>query len=459
MHMLAAAVFASSASALVNVGIPLHVPLRSTALRMSVSTERPVWTELETRTADAATGYTLREGLVPSAAPQAIAPLMQHGDVAAESIVFYRDTNAWCPFCERVYLYLLEAGVEHEQTFVDISPGNKPDWYKEVIPTGQTPSLSLGGRPVWESNDIIEALEASIHSGGVRGRSLLPSSTPDRERVLAELKTLDDPAAGLKIGSAGYVYMRGASFGETPPEDGSNLPALKETFIDALQALETRLASTPGSYFESEFGVLDIALWPSLERQAAGLPAFRSFDLRGSTEFPAVAAWLKAMASRPAVRTVASDDGTLVRLFSRVFGMGGGSPPPDVTADFGGEAAIEAAAKLVRNRAAVAADIIHHASLASEAFSPEATLRVVDASLALVASRLNGEPVASSMAKTLVAVPKEEVGAAASVVSASLAFLRTRVSAPRDMTAEAAEQLRAACTVEAAMAYDRLGYN
>ena len=64
-------------------------------------------------------------------------------------------------------------------------------------------------------------------------------------------------------------------------------------------------------------GVLDIALWPSLERQAAGLPAFRSYDLRGSQQWPAVAAWLEAMDHRPSVRAVASDDGTLVRLLSR----------------------------------------------------------------------------------------------------------------------------------------------
>lgn len=421
-------------------------------------TEQPVWSALETRLASAATGYTLREGMVPASAPQSITELLRHDEVAAESVVFYRDTNAWCPFCERVYLYLLESGIEHEQTFVDISPGKKPDWYKEVVPTGQTPSLSLGGKPVWESNDIISALEEALHNGALSGKSMLPSEPDARERVLAELKSLDDPKTSLKIGSSGYVYMRGASFGETPPEDGSNLPELREAFLAALQALEERLASTSGPYFEEDFGVLDMALWPSLERQAAGLPAFRSFDLRGSKEFPAVAAWLEAMGSRPAVRAVASDDGTLVRLFSRVFGMGGGTPPPDVPADFGGEAAKEAAAKLVRNRAAVAADIVQHAALGS-GLDPEATLRVVDASLALVASRLGGEPVATSLATSLVDVAKEDVGAAASVVSAALAFLRTRVSAPRDMTASAAVQLRAACTVEAAMAYDRLGYN
>ena len=329
----------------------------------TVALRLAAWDSLETKLSTAATGYTLRNGMVPSSAPQATIRLAPHGDVAPESVVFYRDTNAWCPFCERVYLYLLEADINHEQTFVDISPGNKPAWYKEIIPTGQTPSISLGGKALWESNDIIEALESALDRGEQSGTSLLPSAGPDRERVLAELRTLDDPESGLKIGSAGYVYMRGGSFGEEPPEDGSNLPALREAFFEALRSLEARLSVTPGPYFEEDFGVLDIALWPSLERQAAGLPAFRSYELRGSQEFTAVSAWLEAMDHRPAVRAVASDDGTLVRLFSRVFGMGGGAPPADAAAAFGGDDATEAAAKLVRNRAAVAADIVKSASL------------------------------------------------------------------------------------------------
>merc|ERR1740130_843415 len=340
----------------------------------TVALRLAAWDSLETKLSTAATGYTLRNGMVPSSAPQATIRLAPHGDVAPESVVFYRDTNAWCPFCERVYLYLLEADINHEQTFVDISPGNKPAWY----------------------NDIIQALESALDRGEQSGTSLLPSAGPDRERVLAELRTLDDPESGLKIGSAGYVYMRGGSFGEEPPEDGSNLPALREAFFEALRSLEARLSVTPGPYFEEEFGVLDIALWPSLERQAAGLPAFRSYELRGSQEFTAVSAWLEAMDHRPAVRAVASDDGTLVRLFSRVFGMGGGAPPADAPADFGGDDANEAAAKLVRNRAAVAADIVQHAALSSR-LKPETTLGLVEASLALVASRLSGEPAVSSL--------------------------------------------------------------
>ena len=55
-----------------------------------------------------------------------------------------------------------------------------------------------------------------------------------------------------------------------------------------------------------------------------------------------------------------------VRLFSRVFGMAGGAPAEDVAAQFGGVDATEAAAKLVRNRAAVAADIVQHARQAQK---------------------------------------------------------------------------------------------
>ena len=80
-----------------------------------------------------------------------------------------------------------------------------------------------------------------------------------------------------------------------------------------------------------------------------------------------------------------------VRLFSRVFGMGGGAPAEDVATQFGGVDATEAAAKLVRNRAAVAADIVQHAALGTR-LTPKVTLGLVEASLALVASRLSGEP-------------------------------------------------------------------
>ena len=53
-----------------------------------------------------------------------------------------------------------------------------------------------------------------------------------------------------------------------------------------------------------------------------------------------------------------------VRLFSRVFGMSGGSAPTDESdAAFGGAAALEAGGKLIANREAVLGDILLHAGL------------------------------------------------------------------------------------------------
>ena len=66
---------------------------------------------------------------------------------------------------------------------------------------------------------------------------------------------------------------------------------------------------------------------------------------------------------------------------------------------------------------------------------------------------------APAVSKVVNSTAFDHPGAAASVISSALAFLRTRVSSPRDMSGAAAAQLRAACAVEASMAYDRLGYN
>jgi glutathione S-transferase len=38
-----------------------------------------------------------------------------------------------------------------------ISLYNKPEWYEEVVPTKLVPAVSIRGRVVWESVDILKA--------------------------------------------------------------------------------------------------------------------------------------------------------------------------------------------------------------------------------------------------------------------------------------------------------------
>lgn len=48
-------------------------------------------------------------------------------------VTLYRDTNGWCPFCERVWLQLQAKGIPYEEVLINLQ--DKPQWYKDMVPT------------------------------------------------------------------------------------------------------------------------------------------------------------------------------------------------------------------------------------------------------------------------------------------------------------------------------------
>lgn len=76
------------------------------------------------------------------------------------SVLLYRDTHAWCPFCERVWFALEEKQIPFETELIDLS--NKPQWYKDMVPTALVPAVKIEGELVYESKDILLALEKKI---------------------------------------------------------------------------------------------------------------------------------------------------------------------------------------------------------------------------------------------------------------------------------------------------------
>ena len=54
-----------------------------------------------------------------------------------------------CPFCERVWLALEHKGLPYETDYIDLQ--NKPEWYKELVPTALVPAVrfSADGELVW----------------------------------------------------------------------------------------------------------------------------------------------------------------------------------------------------------------------------------------------------------------------------------------------------------------------
>lgn len=81
-------------------------------------------------------------------------------DEAAVQVTLYRDHHAWCPYCQKVWLWLEEKQIPYRIEKVTMfCYGQKERWYKQKVPSGMLPAVELKGRLITESDDILLALE------------------------------------------------------------------------------------------------------------------------------------------------------------------------------------------------------------------------------------------------------------------------------------------------------------
>jgi len=206
---------------------------------------------------------------------------------------------------------------------------------------------------------------------------------------------------------------------------------------------------------------------PGLERLAANLPIFRDYHLREE-----LAPWFEAMEGVAAYQAVRSDPETHNLVARQIFGLAGGKtrlPAPRMEAATARGAA-EAGARLASNLDAVVGDAMKNAGVdAAQRAAVEMHLRVLAGSL-LDAAEAGGDVAAwrpVSPCPRLTAAEKKRLAEAGedaeeadrqaararAAGAAALAFVRNRVSAPRDMTAEGAVAFRAACDAFLQAAY------
>merc|ERR1719377_67438 len=56
-------------------------------------------------------------------------------------LTLYRDTNGWCPFCERIMLALRQKGIAYEESLINLR--DKPKWYTDMVPTKLVPAIKV----------------------------------------------------------------------------------------------------------------------------------------------------------------------------------------------------------------------------------------------------------------------------------------------------------------------------
>ena len=75
-------------------------------------------------------------------------------------VVLYRDHHAWCPYCQKVWLWLEERRIPYRIEKVTMfCYGEKEPWYKRLVPSGMLPALAIDGQVITESDRILLALE------------------------------------------------------------------------------------------------------------------------------------------------------------------------------------------------------------------------------------------------------------------------------------------------------------
>ncbi|MEB3161919.1 MAG: glutathione S-transferase family protein [Prochlorothrix sp.] len=204
---------------------------------------------------------------------------------SAVQVTLYRDHHAWCPYCQKVWLWLEEKQIPYRIEKVTMfCYGEKERWYKQKVPSGMLPAVELQGRLITESDDILLALEQAF--GPLNQSMTAPEVLPLRqlERLLfrAWCQWLCYPA----------------------PFPGQDLLNRRQ-FTQVVAQVEEALASTPGPYFLAEFGTVDLVFTPYVERMNASLYYYKGYSLR--EENPRFSAWFEAMETRSTYRGTQSD--------------------------------------------------------------------------------------------------------------------------------------------------------
>ena len=200
-------------------------------------------------------------------------------------VTLYRDNHAWCPYCQKVWLWLEEKQIPYRVKKVTMfCYGQKESWYKRKVPSGMLPAIELDGRLITESDDILLALERVFGplEQSMKAPEVLPLRQLERLLFRAWCTWLCYPAYSQK-------------------QEQSH----REQFIKVVAMVEDALSRTPGAYFLAKFGTVDLIFTPYVERMNASLYYYKGYSLR--EENSNLAAWFEAMESRPTYRGTQSD--------------------------------------------------------------------------------------------------------------------------------------------------------
>jgi glutathione S-transferase len=399
-------------------------------------------------------------------------------------VTFFRDTAAWCPYCQKVWLLLEEKQISYRVEKINMrSYGPKPKEFLEKVPNGLLPAIDIDGQFQTDSLGIMMNLERTFT--GTRYKTMWPTSEAEGGRA-QKLMRLE-----RQIFSQWCELVFRPSFG--PMAERS-----RKQFEMGLDLMDQELTMTGSPWFLNELSIVDLTYISHLERMAASVANWGGFKILGDGRWPAIERWVAAFEEKvPAYLATKSDYYTHVQDIPPQYGPGydslgcapmqaeingrgtqGGAaawrlplppltsldlepynpalllkfPKKDSDSDSNSDEAArhEAAVRLIENAEKVAKFACRGAgqpgrpAFQAPLADPFATAALellpdVEASLRCVSNALLRGP--GGLQETLPLAPASSTDRAK--VAFCLQYLRDRIGVPRDMTYPAARQLRA----------------
>jgi len=224
-------------------------------------------------------------------------------------VTLYRDTAAWCPYCQKVWLLLEEKQIPFRVKKINMrSYGDKPPSFLQRVPGGLLPALELDDQFYTDSLPIMALLDGTFD----QGPKMIPArGTADRKRA-EKLLQLERELFGAWCR---LTFQPGLGI-----FDGH-----KRYFLEVMSRVDTALGETEGPWFlgGDAPSLVDLQYVSHVERMVASVAFWKGMKIRGDgAGFSNLDRWLQAFEERPAYMATKSDPYTHVMDIPPQYGPG-----------------------------------------------------------------------------------------------------------------------------------------
>lgn len=192
-------------------------------------------------------------------------------------------SSDFCPFASRAYMAVAIKGIPHKH--VEVNLGDKPAEFLDTNPAGTVPAWNDNGLKLSESLELTRYFARKYRDVGP---DILPESVEDSEYHLnVALKNFD-------------ANLFRPFYGALMSTDPEVIKAKTEELEGVLEKLDAEYGKRGGPFFfGKQVTVVDISIFPFIERIQALLPHYRNWTF--PEKFANVLAFEKAFREIPAI--------------------------------------------------------------------------------------------------------------------------------------------------------------